>query len=86
MLVSISSGAATKVIDGWSLYGASKAALDHFSRHVARELEIQKETTTHVYSVAPGVVDTPCKLKYAKYQNMGSRHEIGLLICLQTIN
>jgi benzil reductase ((S)-benzoin forming) len=63
VIISISSGAATKVIDGWSLYGASKAALDHFSKHVARELEIQNESTTHIYSVAPGVVDTPMQAK-----------------------
>lgn len=58
VIVSISSGAAVKVYDGWSLYGAAKAALNHFSSHVAKELELRGISNTRIFSIAPGVVDT----------------------------
>ncbi len=58
VILNISSGAANKVSDGWALYGTSKAGMDHFSLHVARELEIDQQTHTRIFSVAPGVVDT----------------------------
>ena len=63
VILSVSSGAATKIIDGWSLYGAAKAGLDHFSKHVAKELMLLGETETQIFSVAPGVVDTPMQKK-----------------------
>lgn len=58
VLVQISSGAATKPYPGWSAYCAAKAAVDHWTRTVGRELEARGEPIT-VVSVAPGVVDTP---------------------------
>jgi len=58
IIVTISSGAASKVIDGWALYGASKAAIDHFSLHVAKELDIDNRQQTRIFSIAPGTVDT----------------------------
>ncbi|HSY62783.1 MAG TPA: SDR family NAD(P)-dependent oxidoreductase [Cytophaga sp.] len=63
VVLSVSSGAATKVIDGWSLYGAAKASLDHFSSHIARELELSGENNTRIFSVAPGTVDTAMQQK-----------------------
>lgn len=63
VILNVSSGAATKVIDGWSLYGSTKAALDHFSLHIAKELQIKGEGKTTVFSIAPGVVDTPMQEK-----------------------
>ncbi len=62
-IVTISSGAATKVIDGWSLYGTAKAALNHFSCHVAKELKLRGNTKTRIFSIAPGVVDTAMQTK-----------------------
>ena len=53
VLVNISSGAATTVYPGWSTYGWTKAAVDHYSRHIAAE-----EPELVVHAVAPGVVDT----------------------------
>jgi benzil reductase ((S)-benzoin forming) len=53
VLVNVSSGAATSVYPGWSTYGPTKAAVDHYSRHVAAE-----EPDLVVHAVAPGVVDT----------------------------
>lgn len=58
LIVNVSSGAASKVSDGWALYGSSKSALDHFTLHVAKELEIDGAVNTRIFSVAPGVVDT----------------------------
>lgn len=53
LLVNISSGAATSVYEGWSTYGPTKAAVDHFTRILAAE-----EPELLVHAVAPGVVDT----------------------------
>jgi hypothetical protein len=53
VLVNIGSGAGTSVYPGWSVYGPTKAAVDHLSRHLAAE-----EPDLVVASVAPGVVDT----------------------------
>ena len=54
VLVNISSGAARSVYEGWSVYGATKAAVDHFTEVVAAE-----EPGVLCHAVAPGVVDTP---------------------------
>jgi NAD(P)-dependent dehydrogenase (short-subunit alcohol dehydrogenase family) len=52
-LVNITSGAARSVYPGWSIYGATKAAVDHFTEVVAAE-----EPALTCHAVAPGVVDT----------------------------
>jgi NAD(P)-dependent dehydrogenase (short-subunit alcohol dehydrogenase family) len=60
-ILNISSGAAHTAYPGWSVYGASKAGLDHFSRCVAHE-QAQRESPAHnpahIVSLAPGVIDT----------------------------
>lgn len=53
VLVNISSGAARSVYQGWSIYGATKAAVDHFTEIVAAE-----EPDLVCHAVAPGVIDT----------------------------
>ncbi len=58
VMVQISSGAATKPYPGWSSYCAAKAAVDHWTRTVGKELENRGQPIT-VVSVAPGVVETP---------------------------
>ncbi|HEX6735926.1 MAG TPA: SDR family oxidoreductase [Azonexus sp.] len=50
----ISSGAGRSAIAGWSLYGATKAALDHH----ARCTEADNEPQLRICSIAPGVIDT----------------------------
>jgi benzil reductase ((S)-benzoin forming) len=57
VIVNVSSGAGKYPIDGWSIYCASKAGLDMFSKVVAEEQRLQKHDF-HVLSIAPGVVDT----------------------------
>ncbi len=53
-IVHISSGAGRKAYPGWSVYGATKAALDHHAQCVAAE----KHKRVQIASIAPGVVDT----------------------------
>lgn len=65
LILNISSGAGKKPVDGWAVYCASKAGLDMFSKVVYEEQEIQARHPQenihkrfHIYSIAPGVVDT----------------------------
>jgi benzil reductase ((S)-benzoin forming) len=53
-IVHISSGAGRNAYPGWSIYCATKAALDHHARAVA----LDNNRALRVSSVAPGVVDT----------------------------
>lgn len=58
LIINVSSGAGKKPTDGWSAYCASKAGLDMFSEVVAVEKQKDKNNLK-VFSVAPGIVDTP---------------------------
>ncbi|MDR3098535.1 MAG: SDR family oxidoreductase [Paraburkholderia sp.] len=53
-IVHISSGAARNTYAGWSVYCATKAALDHHARAVALDAPL----ALRICSIAPGVVDT----------------------------
>ncbi|WP_233869407.1 SDR family oxidoreductase [Paraburkholderia adhaesiva] len=53
-IVHLSSGAARNAYAGWSVYCATKAALDHHARAVA----LDAPRGVRICSVAPGVVDT----------------------------
>jgi NAD(P)-dependent dehydrogenase (short-subunit alcohol dehydrogenase family) len=57
VVVQISSGAARSVYLGWSGYGPSKAAVDHWVRHVGAEQDA-REGLGRAIAVAPGVVAT----------------------------
>jgi benzil reductase ((S)-benzoin forming) len=61
-IINISSGAGKNPLPACASYCASKAALDLFSRTIYLE-EIERNRAIKVYSVAPGVVDTPMQLK-----------------------
>lgn len=50
----ISSGAGRSAFAGWSIYGATKAALDHHARCAAADCV----NRLRVCSIAPGVIDT----------------------------
>ncbi len=50
----ISSGAASSAYPGWSVYCATKAALDHH----ARAVKLDAEEGVRICSLAPGVIDT----------------------------
>ncbi|OSI11295.1 SDR family NAD(P)-dependent oxidoreductase [Neisseria zoodegmatis] len=53
-IVHISSGAGRNAYPGWSVYGATKAALDHHARCIAAE----QHAGVAIAAIAPGVVDT----------------------------
>lgn len=57
LIVNISSGAASAPYHGWSLYCASKSALEAFTRCVALEQNEQPNPAT-VIAIRPGVIDT----------------------------
>jgi benzil reductase ((S)-benzoin forming) len=65
MVVNISSGAAKNPIPSWGAYCASKAALDMFSKVFFLE-EKERGRSTKVYSIAPGIVDTPMQNQIRK--------------------
>lgn len=56
-ILNISTGAARKAYAGWSIYCATKAALDHFTRCLALEQQGQANGAK-VVALAPGVIDT----------------------------
>ena len=53
-ILHISSGAGRNAYAGWSVYCATKAALDHHARAVA----LDRTPALRIASVAPGVIDT----------------------------
>jgi benzil reductase ((S)-benzoin forming) len=53
-ILHVSSGAARNAYAGWSVYCATKAALDHHARAVA----LDRSPRLRISSVAPGVIDT----------------------------
>ncbi len=53
-ILHVSSGAARSAYPGWSVYCATKAALDHHARAVA----IDGQDGVRICSLAPGVIDT----------------------------
>ena len=53
-IVHISSGAARNAYPGWSVYCATKAALDHHARAIA----LDAPAGVRICSIAPGVIDT----------------------------
>lgn len=64
-IVNISSGAGKRPIPSWASYCASKAALDLFSQTIYLE-EKERGRNLKVYSIAPGVVDTPMQEQIRK--------------------
>lgn len=58
VIVNVSSGAGKNPVDGWSVYCATKAGLDMYTRTLAEELKIDGKKNIFVFAVAPGIVDT----------------------------
>ena len=59
-ILNISSGAGRHTIESWAAYCASKSALDMYSQVIYDEQKhFKKEQTVKIYSIAPGIVDTP---------------------------
>lgn len=58
-VMQISSGAARSAYVGWSVYCATKAAVDHYARCLALEAQAEGPAQgLRVCSLAPGVIDT----------------------------
>jgi len=58
-VVHVSSGAARSPYVGWSIYCATKAAVDHYARCLALEAQAEGPSMgLRVCSLAPGVIDT----------------------------
>lgn len=53
-ILHISSGVGRRPCAGWSVYAATKAALDHHARSAA----LDEQATLRIASIAPGVIDT----------------------------
>lgn len=58
IIINVSSGAGKNAIDGWSVYCATKAGLDMFTKVVAEEVKLSGKKNVFIFSVAPGIVDT----------------------------
>ena len=58
VIINMSSGAGKNPVDGWSMYCASKAGLDMFSKVVDLEEKVRSHKNFRVLAIAPGVVDT----------------------------
>ncbi|HEX2577603.1 MAG TPA: SDR family NAD(P)-dependent oxidoreductase, partial [Aquihabitans sp.] len=58
VLVNVSSGAARTSYEGWSVYGATKAAVEHLTDVVALE-----EPDVACHAVSPGVVETDMQVR-----------------------
>ncbi|CAL2076053.1 Benzil reductase ((S)-benzoin forming) [Tenacibaculum sp. 190524A02b] len=61
-IINISSGAAIKAYEGWSIYCTTKAALDMLTRAIAAEQQYKKNGI-HCISLYPGVVDTDMQMQ-----------------------
>jgi benzil reductase ((S)-benzoin forming) len=86
IVFNISSGAAIYVIDGWSVYCATKAALNMFTDVAAAESKLHQLGFKH-FSFAPGKVDTQMqteirnlkKNQFSMVQNFIEEKEKGSL-------
>ena len=58
-IINISSGAASKPYDGWSLYCTAKAGINMLTQVTNKELALRGNANIRVYAIAPGVVATP---------------------------
>ena len=56
-IVNISSGAALSAMEGWSLYCAAKAGIEHFIRTIALE-QTNNPFPTNTVNISPGLIDT----------------------------
>jgi benzil reductase ((S)-benzoin forming) len=84
-LLHVSSGAARSAYPGWSIYCATKAALDHHARAIA----LENHPGLRVASLAPGVIDTGMQAeiratpgdRFHLRQRFVALKEQGLLTC-----
>jgi len=68
-IVNISSGAANKVVEGWSTYCASKAYMHMFVQSL--EVQYYSNNLIKVHNINPGVIDTEMQLRIRSVKNDG---------------
>ncbi len=76
-IVHVSSGAARKAYAGWSVYCATKAALDHHARAAA----LDGSPGLRICSLAPGVIDTAmqAEIRAARLEDFPQRERFDAL-------
>src|ERR1051326_2334588 len=57
LIINISSGAGSHAVDAWSVYCASKAAMNMMSEVVQKEFDVTGRKDFKILSVPPGVID-----------------------------
>ncbi|MEX2593792.1 MAG: SDR family NAD(P)-dependent oxidoreductase [Anditalea sp.] len=74
VVINISSGAASKAIDGWSGYCSSKAALNQLTL-VAEEESKLKSLGIKYYALSPGIIDTAMQedIRSSSQENFSNR-------------
>lgn len=86
-VLNISSGASLNPYDGWAMYCSSKAGLDMFGATAALERQLEGDKRTRIFSVAPGIIDTPMqaqirdarKEEFSQIDKFISLHQEGKL-------
>jgi benzil reductase ((S)-benzoin forming) len=73
-ILNISSGAAQNAYDGWGMYCSSKAGLDMLGETAALESHLSGDTRTRIFSVAPGILDTPMQALIRASDESGFSH------------
>jgi benzil reductase ((S)-benzoin forming) len=63
LIINISSGAAAHPVPSWSVYCATKAGVDMFTRVISEELRELGISNIRAWSVYPGIIDTPMQEK-----------------------
>lgn len=58
LVINVSSGAAGKIVDGWSGYCSSKAALNQMTLIAQRESDLNN-LGFKLFALSPGIIDTP---------------------------
>jgi len=58
IVINVSSGAAGKVVDGWSGYSSSKAALNQMTLIAQHESDLNN-LRFKLFALSPGIIDTP---------------------------
>jgi len=92
-IINISSGAGRNPYDGWATYCSTKAGLDMFSMSVAKELNLNGNSATRIFSIAPGVIDTQMQeeirnteeAKFSSVQRFKNLHEDNQLLSAEFV-
>jgi benzil reductase ((S)-benzoin forming) len=64
-IINISSGAAVSAYEGWSVYCATKSAIDMFTKVVAKEQD-NRVNAVKIWAILPGIVETDMQKKIRK--------------------